>query len=99
MSFLKKLFGGGGSNEGAVAPEVEPIEYDGFLIYPEPIKEGSAYRIAARIEKEIDGELKSQNMVRADMVGDQDAAVTMSTNKAKQVINERGDALFDGPRV
>ena len=99
MSFLKKLFGGGGSNEGAVAPEVEPIEYDGFLIYPEPIKEGSAYRIAARIEKEIDGVLKSQSMVRADTVGDQEAAVTMSTNKAKQVINERGDALFDGPRV
>ena len=93
MSILSKLFGGGSK------AAAEPVTYEGFRIFAEPIPEGGQHRIAARIEKEIDGEMKSQSMVRADTVGDQDAAVTMSTNKAKQVINERGDALFDGPRV
>jgi len=55
MSIFGKLFGGGGSTPN----EVEPVEYNGFKIVPEPMKEGGTYRIAARIEKEIDGEVKT----------------------------------------
>lgn len=96
MSFLKKLFGGGGN---ADAQKVEPVEYNGFLIYPAPIQEGSTYRISARIEKEIDGETRSQSLVRADTVNSVDAANDMSVNKAKQVIDERGEALFEASHI
>ena len=99
MSFLKKLFGGGGNDSGGSAPKVEPVEHNGFQIYPEPIKEGAVYRIAARIEKEFDGEMKAQNLVRADTVNSLEAANDMSVNKARQVINERGDKLFDMPQA
>ena len=99
MSFLKKLFGGGASDDGGSAPKADPVHYEGYLIFPEPIKEGAVYRIAARIEKEIDGEVKSQSLVRADTVNAIEAANDMSVNKAKQVINERGDKLFDMPHA
>ena len=99
MSFLKKLFGSGASHDGGSGPKADPVQYDGFLIYPEPIKEGAVYRIAARIEKDFEGEMKSQNLVRADTVNAIEAANDMSVNKAKQVINERGDKLFDMPHA
>lgn len=93
MSFLKKLFGGG---DGGSAPEVEPVDYNGFQIYAEPINEGSVYRVAARIEKDIDGQRCTQQMVRADTLNSVDTAAEMSLNKARQVIDERGERLFDG---
>ena len=88
MSILKKLFGGG------EAPKAATITYEGFAIYPEPIREGTSFRIAARIEKEIDGEVKSHQLIRADTLESQSAASDASVNKAKQIIDEQGDALF-----
>ncbi|WP_299349738.1 HlyU family transcriptional regulator [uncultured Shimia sp.] len=95
MSFLKKLFGGGG-NSTQDAPDIEPVDYNGYSIFPEPINEGSVFRISARIEKDIDGEIKTQKLIRADTVNSVEAANDMSVNKAKQVIDERGDKLFEG---
>ncbi|SHJ39985.1 hypothetical protein SAMN05444000_10862 [Shimia gijangensis] len=97
MSFLKKLFGGSG--ESTPAPKAEPVEYNGFSIYAEPINEGSIFRIAARIEKEVDGERRTQQLVRADTLNNSDMAAEISLTKAKQVIDERGERLFDGPNA
>ncbi len=94
MSFLKKLFGGGGAAKAA-----EPVEYEGFAIYAEPIDEGGVFRVAARIEKTVDGETRSAQMVRSDTLNGRDAAIEATINKAKQVINERGNVLFDSPRA
>ena len=89
MSLLSKLFGGGQSK-----PEAQPEDYKGFGIIPQPMKEGSRYRIGARIEKEIDGELKSHSLIRADTLEDLTTANEASVGKAKQVIDEQGDRLF-----
>lgn len=97
MSFLKKLFGG--NDSGNTVSEPDPIDYDGYAITPTPIKEGAVFRISARIEKTIDGAPRTQTLVRADTVNSVEAANDMSVNKAKQVINERGDKLFDGPNA
>jgi hypothetical protein len=88
MSLFKRLLG------GSPPPAAEPTEYKGFEITPGPIKEGSTYRIAARIEKEVGGELKSHQLIRADTLGDLDAANEASLNKARQVIDEQGERLF-----
>jgi len=90
MSWLSRIFG---SSEGA-KPEEKSIEYKGFQVYPEPIPDGSQHRIAARIEKEIGGELKTHQLIRADTLADRDAAVEASLAKAKQVIDEQADRLF-----
>lgn len=98
MSLLSRLFGSGSGSEKGSAPQHEPVTYEGFTIHPEPIKEGGTYRVAARIEKEVEGEIRSHQLIRADMVSDPDQAATESTRKAQRLIDERGDKLFDRPR-
>ena len=86
MSLLSKLFGGGAS-----APEPTPEDYKGFAITPMPQKEGPRWRIGARIEK--DG--KTHHLIRADVLEDKDAADKASVRKARQVIDEQDERLFD----
>ena len=90
MSLFSKLFGGGSGS----APEAETETYEGFTLTPDPIREGQSWRIAARIEKEIDGETKSHQLIRADTLGDRESAISASVGKAKQLIDEQGDRLF-----
>lgn len=89
MSFLKKLFGGG---EGASQPE--PETYKGYLIFPEPVTEGAQFRLGARIEREIDGEVKVHSLIRADTFQSKDTAIEAAIVKAKQVIDQQGDDIF-----
>lgn len=91
MSFLKKLFGGGGNSSPPSAP---PETHNGYTIRPEPVKDGGTWRIGARIEREIDGELKSYFMMRADSLQDFGEAVKASVNKAKMLVDQQGDSIF-----
>ncbi|MCQ8784117.1 HlyU family transcriptional regulator [Mangrovibrevibacter kandeliae] len=96
MSFLKKLFGGG-DRDRQTAPEARAAAgevYEGFTITPTPIKDGSQYRLAAEITKAVDGEVRSHRLVRADMFPTEDEAVQYALRKARQVIDEQGDALL-----
>ena len=89
MSLLSRLFGGGS------APEVEPEVYKEFNLFPEPVKEPGGYRVAARIEKVIGGEPRAHRLIRADTCASEEDAREISLAKAKLLIDERGDALFD----
>ena len=91
MSILSKLFGGGGSPK---TPDVEPIVHEGYTITPTPIAEGSRFRLSAKIEKEIEGELKTHTLIRADLLDSRDSANEVAITKAKQIIKEQGDRLF-----
>ncbi|PYE85916.1 HlyU family transcriptional regulator [Pseudoroseicyclus aestuarii] len=93
MSLWSKLFGGGTAEP---APEPAKAEdYKGFSIRPEPIKDGGQHRVAARIEKTVGGTLRSHYLIRADTTGSADEAASISLAKARQVIDEQGEALFD----
>jgi len=94
MSILSKLFGGSGG-DGPAKSAAKSEAYNGFRIFPEPIKEGGQYRVAARIEMEVDGVTKTHTLIRADTLADHGGAVTASINKAKQVIDEQGARIFD----
>lgn len=89
MSLFKKLFGGSEPPKGP-----EPTLYNGYTIFPEPMKEPDGYRIAARIEKEIGGEIKSHHLIRADMLHGADQAAEASVEKAKSMIDQMGDRIF-----
>jgi hypothetical protein len=91
MSLLSRLFGG----SSAPRPEQGPEIYKDFRILAEPINEAGKFRIAARIEREVGGEAKSHQMIRADTFDSADTAREMSAAKARQMIDEQGDALFD----
>ena len=92
MSLFKKLFGGGGGE--AASSKAEPVVHEGFTITPTPIKEGPIYRVSARIEKEVAGEVKTHTLIRADTLNDLEAAKDASIGKAKQVIKEQGEGIF-----
>lgn len=96
MSFLKKLFGGGGSDAKPVAPAgaVKELEHKGFLIKATPYKEGSEFQTCGVVSKEIDGELKEHRFVRADRFGDINTAADISLTKGRQLVDEQGERIF-----
>ena len=91
MSILSKLFGGGGGKSAAA----EPVAHEGFRIYPEPQNEGGQYRLQARIEKDVGGELRSHHLIRADVFTSADDAAEAAVAKAKMLIDQLGDGLFN----
>ena len=91
MSILSKLFGGGATPEAA--PEVSET-YKDFRIFAAPETDSAGYRVGARIEKEVGGEVKVHHLKRADTLRGLDDAQALSVRKAKQMIDEQGEALF-----
>lgn len=90
MSFLAKLLGGSSQK-----PDTKSEQYKGYTITPTSAKEGTRYRIGARIEKDVDGVAKSHTLIRADTFDDLGSANEASIGKAKQMIDQMGDRLFD----
>jgi hypothetical protein len=87
MSLLSRLF-------GKTAPAPEAILHKDCRILPAPIKDSGAFRIAARIEKDFDGETKTHHLIRADTRPTLDEATEATVAKAKQAIDQLGDTLF-----
>ena len=89
MSLLSRLFGGGASKS-----ETPPETYKDFAITPTPIREGSRFRVSAKIEKDVGGAVKTHILIRADVLDTEAAAAQASLGKARQMIDEQGDRLF-----
>ncbi|WP_024872395.1 HlyU family transcriptional regulator [Tolumonas lignilytica] len=87
---VKSLFGGAEKP----AMKVEPVEYKGYLIYAEPKDEGSQYRLAGRICKEINGELKTHLFIRSDLFPSKEDASQWMVRKAELFIDQTGDHMF-----
>lgn len=93
MSFLKKLFGGG-AGDGAPKPG-KAIEYEGFTVRAEPFKSEGQFQTAGVIEKEVGGVRKEHRFIRADRFNGFDDAVDCALAKGRQIIDERGEKVFD----
>lgn len=98
MSFWKKLFGGGAANDSQ--PSVPKVlgedSYKGFTIRAIEMKAGSEFQICGEIEKEVAGEIQVKQFIRADKLSNESQAAEVAINKGKQIIDEQGDAVFDG---
>lgn len=94
MSFLKSLFG---RRSSAASTEKlgEPIEYNGFTIRVAPYKSEGQYQTAGIIEKEIAGVRKEHRFVRADRHLSFDDAVAFTLSKARQIIDQMGERMFE----
>lgn len=86
---FSKLFG------GKAKLEPEPERYEGFAIYPASQKDSGGYRLAARVEKEVGGEMKVHHLIRADTLNTQEAANDAAIAKAKQLIDQMGARIFN----
>ncbi|ASJ75236.1 HlyU family transcriptional regulator [Granulosicoccus antarcticus] len=98
-TILGKIFGNGDNKASAVATAEEAVEYKGVMITAAPINEGGQFRTAGTISKEIDGEQRSVQFVRADINSDRQSAVAHSERKAQQIVDEQGDAIFKRDNV
>jgi hypothetical protein len=94
MSLLSRLFGGGGGGRDDAGADLGHEEYAGFVIHADPARDGPRWRIGARIEKEIDGTVKTHRMIRADTLESAEAAAAASIAKAKILIDQQGETIF-----
>jgi len=93
--FLSRLFGGSGSSGAAARGEA--VDYKGYVIYPAPEPEGSQWRLAGYIAEGKGENARESKFVRADLLSSKDEADEFAVRKARQIIDERGDRLFDRP--
>ncbi|WP_070966425.1 HlyU family transcriptional regulator [Vibrio sonorensis] len=93
MGLFSRLFGS--KQEPAKPKEVEPVEYKGYLIYQESLPESGQYRIAGRITKEIDGEIKVHRFIRSDVLPSESDANEFMLKKAHMFIDQMGDNIFN----
>lgn len=95
MGFLSKLFGGNSnSNNDKKTKTIEPVEYNGYLIYAEPLAEGSQFRIAGHITKDVDGVIKTHRFIRSDVLSSESDACELMIKKSKLFIDQSGPTLF-----
>jgi hypothetical protein len=95
MSWLSKLFSGGGEDAvGAGAKGGATEEYKGFTIRATLMPAGSEFQLAGMLEKDIGGELKQHQFVRADRFSSKSEAETAALGKGRQIIDEQGDKVF-----
>jgi hypothetical protein len=94
MSFWKSLFGSS-SGGGAAQKAADAIEYNGFIIRAAPFKDGAQFQTAGTIEKEIGGVKREHQFIRADRHNAYEDAVAFSQSKARQMIDQMGDRMFD----
>lgn len=97
MSFLKRLFGGGGGEaEAGPAAVAKEIEHKGFTIRATPYKaEGGQYQTCGVVSKEVGGVVKEHRFIRADRFAGLDDAVDISLKKGQQLVDEQGERIFN----
>jgi hypothetical protein len=99
--FFSKLLGAfsGGADSGASKTAEQVQKIGEYSVYATPRKEGAQYRLAGRIEHEVNGETLVRNFVRADLFSSETDTVETTFRKAKQIIDQHGPSLFgDGAR-
>jgi hypothetical protein len=92
MSFWKSLFGGGGAPVAAGPAATE--DYNGFAISAEPYAAGSQFQVAGKITKDLGGMKKEHAFIRADTFGTREEAAKFTLLKARQIIDQQGDRMF-----
>ena len=95
LRFLKGLLGSR-SGGARTASSDASVEYNGATITPAPAKVPGGWRLGATISKDVGGERRVHQLVRADTSPDRDAIVAMTIVKAKRLLDEQGDRLFPG---
>lgn len=94
MSFLKRLFGGGGEKAEAEPAVAQEIEHKGYTVRATPYKAEGQYQTCGVVLREIEGVVKEHKFIRADRFAALEDAVQISLTKGKQLIDEQGDRIF-----
>ncbi len=79
--------------------KIDSTEYQGYSITPILEDSGGVYYTRGKINKEIDGENKEAIFIRADSHSSPAQAEEYSIIKAKQIIDEQGDSIFNQSQI
>lgn len=93
--FFKKLFGGGQTNNAVGSGEPDEV-YKDISIHATPENDGGQWRVSGTIVKMIDGEAVKRRFMRADLLPSEQEAKAVSIGKAKLIIDQNGDLLWQG---
>ena len=96
MSLFGKILGrlSGGGDASGEAPG-EAVEYEGYAIRPACRQEGAQWLTAGVISKRFDEEVREHHFIRADWHSGKEAAEACAISKAKRIIDEQGDRIFE----
>jgi len=72
----------------------EAVEYQGYMIRPEPHEQSGQFYTAGVISKQFPEGTREQHFIRADTHTSRDSAAEHAVLKARQIIDEQGDRLF-----
>ncbi len=93
MGFLSRLLG---KEVSESTPETTLVNFEGFTIKPAPKKQHGSFVTAGYIYRpDASGENREHFFIRADTHSDFETACQHSVFKAKQIINESGERIFD----
>ncbi|TYC64645.1 transcriptional regulator [Stappia sp. BW2] len=91
---FKSLFGSSeDGNKGA--SKATAVDYDGYMIVAEPQQTNGQWQVSGRIEKQVGDTTKVHTFIRADTLPDEEAAKAEMIRKAKMMIDQVGDSIFD----
>ena len=76
-------------------PPGAPVEYNGFTIRAAPYKAERQYQTAGIITKDVGGVAKEHKFIRADRHASYDDAVEFSLAKARQIVDQQGERMFN----
>lgn len=91
---LKALFGGGREAAPFEGVALPGIEYNGYRIRPAPYLASGQYQTAGVIEKDSGEGVKTHRFIRAERHQSKDDAAEFAIAKGRQIIDERGEAIF-----
>ena len=92
--FFEKLFAG-----TPKTVECESFEYKGYTVTPTPEPGQGDFYTAGTISKVVDDEERTVKFIRADRHASAEQAEQHIQVKAKQIIDEQGDAIFRSSQI
>lgn len=96
FSRITEFFRGIGPTAGDAATDsATAVEYEGFTIRASFRRNGPQWMTSGVITKEFADGVKEHRFIRADMHAAKESAEEFSITKAKQIIDEQGDRMFE----
>ena len=87
FKFIKNRFAHG--VDAKAASRDRAVNYEGCTIIPVPRKTGNGWTTEGDIEREVDGEVRSEHFIRAETHTDPEQAISHTITKAKRIIDEQ----------
>ena len=91
--FLSRLFGR--KDSAAEGAPGDAVEYKGYRIRPAPFRADGQFQTAGLIEKDFPDGVREHRFIRAEKHASKDEADSFALLKGRQIVDERGDSMFD----